>query len=192
MTSIRDVHNVWRDSLVPASFRGVVFHVEASSRAGGRRTVVHEYPKRNAPYSEDMGRHAIRYQITGYVIQRWAPSFGNMPFNYDEARDNLIRALEDTGPGRLVDPYNNTIGPEIFQCERYSCTETRERGGYAQFEMAFVEAGTGSAVLARQDTLTMVTYAGTQATLAAGASMNEAMALAQRPGGAGQQIRVIF
>ena len=49
MGSIRDVHNVWRDNLVPASFRGAVFHVEASSRAGGRRTVVHEYPKRKTP-----------------------------------------------------------------------------------------------------------------------------------------------
>jgi prophage DNA circulation protein len=164
----------------------------------GRRTVLHEYPKLDQCYSEDLGKHAVRYQITGYVIQRWAPrpgdpqSFGNMPYNYDVARDKLLRALEDVGPGRLVDPYNNTIGPDIFQCERYSMTESRERGGYAQFEMAFVEAGPGGVVLVRQDTLTAVIYAGTRAMLAAGTSMNEAMALAQRPGGVGQQIRTVF
>ena len=48
MGSIRDIHNVWRDNLVPASFRGAVFHVESSSRASGRRTVLHQYPKRNS------------------------------------------------------------------------------------------------------------------------------------------------
>jgi len=137
---------LWRKRLRQAMFKGAAFHVEHQGRVSGRRTVVHEYPKLDTPWAEDLGRHAIRYQITGYVIQRWPAkqgnvNYGNMPWNYDMARDRLIAALEDEGPGRLIDPYNNRIGPEIFQCERYSLTESRERGGYAQFEMAFVEAG---------------------------------------------------
>src|SRR5215831_10358519 len=145
--SLRDVSPVlWRLRLREASFKNAAFHVETQGRVSGRRTVVHEYPKLDTPYAEDLGRHAVRYQITGYVIQRW-PSrqgeqgHGNMFWNYDMARDTLIAALENEGPGRLIDPYNNRIGPQLFQCERYQVMETRERGGYAQFEMAFVEAG---------------------------------------------------
>ena len=146
--SLKDISPVlWRLRMRQASFKGAAFHVESQGRVSGRRTVLHEYPKLDTPYAEDLGRHAVRYQITGYVIQRWQPkvgapqNVGGMDWNYDMARDRLIAALEDLGPGRLVDPYNNRIGPQQFQCERYAVTETRERGGYAQFEMQFVEAG---------------------------------------------------
>lgn len=153
---------LWRRRLREAAFKGAAFHVEHQGRVSGRRTVVHEYPKLDTPYAEDMGRHAVRYQVTGYVIQRWQPkqgdsNHGNMPWNYDMARDRLIAALEDLGPGRLVDPYNNRIGPSLFQCERYSLTESRERGGFAQFEMAFVEAGQASFTFIDIDTTTLVT-----------------------------------
>ena len=67
MAAIKDLHNPWRDAMLPATFRGVEFHVELDTRASGRRTVVHEYPKRDLPYSEDMGRAAIRFSFTGYL-----------------------------------------------------------------------------------------------------------------------------
>src|SRR5262252_1724193 len=123
--SLKDISPVlWRLRMRQASFKSAAFHVETQGRVSGRRTVVHEYPKLDTPYSEDLGRHAVRYQITGYVIQRWratvgSSQHGNMDWNYDMARDKLIAALEDLGPGRLVDPYNNRIGPELFMCERY-------------------------------------------------------------------------
>jgi prophage DNA circulation protein len=66
VTAISDFHNPWRDMLMQqASFRGVVFHVETGARLSGRRTVVHEYPKRNDPYAEDMGRAARRFHFQG-------------------------------------------------------------------------------------------------------------------------------
>jgi len=176
---------LWRRKLRQAQFKGAAFHVEHQGRVSGRRTVLHEYPKLDIPYAEDLGRHAVRYQITGYVIQRWQPRgnqpqmIGNMPYNYDEARDNLIRALESFGPGTLVDPYNNTIGPLIFQCERYSMTESRERGGYAQFEMAFVEAGVST--IASVDTLAPVFTAVIASMTAAAQAGNTALAAANTP-----------
>lgn len=138
MSQIRDFSNPWRDILLsrPASFRGVVFHVENSGVSSGRRIVVHEYPKRNNPYSEDMGRHARRVQFSGYLIYR--PD--NPVYVYTEQRDKLYKALEEDDAGSLIHP---VICPNGWQalCERFTMTETRERGGYTQFEMAFVEAG---------------------------------------------------
>jgi len=105
-----------------------------------------------------MGRHAIRYQMTGYLIQ--APGLGpNEPAgstyygldrDYGVARDRLEAALMSPGPGVLRDPYNPqffttlagyTGATPTFMCERYSIVEQREKGGFCQIEMAFVEAG---------------------------------------------------
>ena len=134
MASIRDIRNVWRDNLVPASFRGAVFHVEASSRAGGRRTVVHEYPKRNDPYSEDMGRSVVRWQFTGYLILRDKGIRGNLLSQIAE----LLAALEMDEAGFLMHP---TLGGMLCMCERYSYSDKRQSGGYVEWDMQFVEAG---------------------------------------------------
>src|SRR5215472_7728816 len=60
---------IWRKKLRTASFKGAPFFVDQQGQSSGRRTVTHEYPKRDIPYAEDMGRAAYRYQMTGYVIQ---------------------------------------------------------------------------------------------------------------------------
>jgi len=144
MTAIRDIHNVWRDNLVPASFRGVVFHVEASTRAGGRRTVVHEYPKRNDPYSEDMGRHAIRWNFTAYLI------LGDRGIGGDliSQMRQLERALDDDDAGMLIHP---TLGQMLCMCERWTHGEQRQKGGYIEYDMQFVEAGKAAMGAASSD-----------------------------------------
>lgn len=121
---------VWRQRLKPASFGGAKFHVEQQSRSSGMRAVVHEYPKRNDPFTEIMGKHAVRYQVTGYCI---GP-------NYHLEKEQLVAVLERAEAAQLVDPYLPTQ-PLTCVCERYSVTETRERGGYCTFEMSFVEQG---------------------------------------------------
>lgn len=138
MSQISDIRNPWRDILLgePASFRRIIFHVETGGRSSGRRTVPHEYPKRNLPYSEDMGRHARRFQISGYLIYR--PS--NPLYEYTSQRQFLYEALEEDDAGTLVHPVY-APGGMLVMCERYSMIESRERGGYTQFEMQFVEAG---------------------------------------------------
>src|SRR5215471_18870461 len=123
--------------LVPASFKGAVFHVEQQVRSSGRRTVEHEYPKRDLPYAEDMGRHAVRYNVTGP--------------NYLLEKEDLIQALESEDAGQLVDPYRGSM---LMMCERYAVIETREKGGYCVFEMAFCEAGVAGNSLALLQTAT--------------------------------------
>jgi prophage DNA circulation protein len=137
MTSIADFHNPWRDMLfLQASFRGVIFQVENSARMSGRRTVVHEYPKRNDNYSEDMGRQARRFNFSGYLIYR--P--GNPLYEYTSQRNALYQALENDDAGRLVHPVFCRTGMQVM-CDRYTMIENRTRGGFTEFEMSFVEAG---------------------------------------------------
>lgn len=122
----------WRQRLVPASFRGAEFHVESGALSAGRRTKVHEFPKRNVPYAEDMGHRAYRWPIQGYIIV--AP----WDLDYIPARDELRIALDADGPGILIHP---TMGTMTVMCEMYSMEERREAGGICRFDMMFVERG---------------------------------------------------
>jgi prophage DNA circulation protein len=143
MATIQEISPApWRLRLIPASFAGVQYHVEQQARTGGRRVVLHEYPKRDTPYAEDMGRQAFRYQITGYLI---GP-------NYHIPKRALMIALDSSAGGTLVDPYLGE--PKQCACERYSVSETRERGGYCTFEMAFVELGVSGNSIEQTDSKT--------------------------------------
>ncbi len=137
MTAIKDLHNSWRDKLMPARFRGIEFHVELSTRASGRRTVVHEYPKRDLPYSEDMGRHAIRWAMTGYVLHG-DKRLEARGVTVLQQRDALVRVLESFDAGILEHP---TSDPMLMMVERYSMSESKQKGGYWEFDMQYVEAG---------------------------------------------------
>ncbi|BAN97989.1 phage tail/DNA circulation protein [Plautia stali symbiont] len=89
----------WKDNLRPASFRGVPFQVEDDEGTFGRRVQVHEYPNRDKPYTEDLGRATRRFTINAYLI-------GN---DFFEDRDRLIVAIDTPGPGTLVHPYYGEI-----------------------------------------------------------------------------------
>ena len=129
----------WRDDLrrvtlsdgrvlIGASFRGVPFFVETSDRAGGRRIVTHEFPFRDDPFIDDMGRKARTFRIEGYVI-------GD---DYVLQRDGLLAALEDaSGPGELVHPYH---GVRRAICSSVAVRETRADGRMAVLDMEFAEA----------------------------------------------------
>ena len=58
----------WKDELRPASFRGVEFFIDVSQKSLGRRAVLHEFPNRETPYTEDMGRVAEGFEIEGHVL----------------------------------------------------------------------------------------------------------------------------
>lgn len=137
---IKDIHTPWRDvydrtepgsGLAHAMFRTADFFVETNSRQGGRRVALHEYPKRNTPYAEDMGRAAIKFTVQGYCI---GP-------NYLTAKDRLVDALEMNGPGTLWLPLMHKLTDIEVMVGAYSVTESRERGGICMVEMSFVEYG---------------------------------------------------
>ena len=130
---------VWRDELLPASFANCEFHCEADGREGGQRVVTHEFPKKDLPYTEAMGRRAMEFAVRGYTI--CYPFDTSRPLyqrDYRVARDLLINILDAGQPGLLQLP---TQAPMWVYCTRYRMTEEQRFGGYAAFDMAFVEYG---------------------------------------------------
>jgi len=137
---ITDIKNTaWRDALQPASFRGALFHVETGSRENGRRIVLHEFPKKDTPYPEDMGRRAKTFSVRAYCIaypfDTGAPLYSR---DYTKARDLLLAALEAEGPGVLQLP---TIAPVTVVCPQYRWTEEQRLGGFCTFDLSFIEYG---------------------------------------------------
>jgi prophage DNA circulation protein len=146
----------WRSSLRRASFRGARFHVDTGVRESGRRIVQHEFPKRDVPYAEDMGRKAREFTVRGYIIV-YPRDTGDVlqQKNYLPARDSLILALEEDGPANLQLP---TLGVLNVACSRYRISEEERFGGYCVFDMTFTEYGQAPATGTR-DSAAGVTYA---------------------------------
>lgn len=119
----------WRDDYRPGAFRGVPFHLKTSSATGGRRTVLNEFPLRDEPFTEDMGRRGRQYQLSMTVIGT----------DYMSQRDRLIEALETAGPGTLMHPFRGELYVAVMG--DYSCEESTEQGGLARISATFVEAG---------------------------------------------------
>lgn len=130
--AIKDIHNPWRDALLPASFDHNEFFVEVGSREGGNRLVIHEFPKRDTPYTENMGRRYIAFSVRAYCIQS-----SRQP-DYRPQRDALQRRLDQGTAGDLQLP---TMQPMKVICQRYRLTEEERLGGYCIFDIQFVEAG---------------------------------------------------
>jgi prophage DNA circulation protein len=136
-------NSAWRAALMPANFDGNPFHVESNAKESGQRIVVHEFPKRDFPYAESMGRKAIEFTVRGYCI--CYPSDTSDPLfmkDYRRARDLLQARLDLGGPGVLQLPtFTFPTSPMNVVCQRYRLTEEDRFGGYCTFDMSFVELG---------------------------------------------------
>jgi prophage DNA circulation protein len=118
----------WRDQLQPASLDGIPFFVDSADGKFGRRVVLHEYPGRDKPYPEDMGRKTRTINMPGYVI-------GD---DYMQGRDALIALAEKPGARRLV---HRWLGRMDVTVTDLAVEESTRFGGMATLTFAFVEAG---------------------------------------------------
>lgn len=119
----------WKDRLLKASFRGVPFEVESDDSTFGRRVETHEYPGRDKPYTEDLGRATRRFTIQAYVI-------GD---NYFDVRDRLIAAVDTPGPGTLIHPFYGEM--KICVDGEVRVSHSSADGRMCRISFAFVEAG---------------------------------------------------
>ena len=124
--------------LLPASFRGVPFAIIDMATQTGRRLAVHQYPGREDPWAEDMGRAARRYQIRGFILDNDLVYGGTA---IELQRLALTAATEAKGAGLLVHP---TLGPLTVSCESFRVGEALDGGTMSSIEFGFVEAGSQS------------------------------------------------
>jgi len=122
----------WRDTLLPASFRGVALEVEEVGAAGGRRGTDYVYPGADGVYASDAGAAAEQVRLSAYLIGA----------DYPARREQLVEALNKEGPGVLVHPYR---GAMLVQVRSWDLVERTAEGGLAQFRLTFTRTGLPSA-----------------------------------------------
>ncbi|AUH51215.1 hypothetical protein CXB49_10535 [Chromobacterium sp. ATCC 53434] len=122
------------------SWRGRPFYFKSAGAEVGRRNVLHEYPYRDIPYGEDLGRAARVYRVTALFIGPTAKQDLQL----------LLDDLEAPGPGELDHPYHGRL-----LCQLQSKATVRDPdfvGGATEVEMVFVEAGQNLEPAATDDT----------------------------------------
>jgi prophage DNA circulation protein len=134
----------WLSTLWPASYMGVPFWTEKADERGGRRLFVHEFPRRDDPYVEDLGACARRFDLTAYVASDMA--------DFDSAA--LAAVFDSEGPGPLVLPVQGSISAH---CQTWSRAHERDRLGFIAFQAAFVRDGAATSVVT-QDYLAQLVF----------------------------------
>lgn len=130
----------WRARYVRGSFRGVPFSSVDRELSGGRRLALFEYPYRDTPSGDDMGRRAEEATLECFVI---GP-------DYMDQRDALLGALRAYGPGTYVDPWTGEQ-LQVF-AEDWSVAESTAEGGMARFTILLKESGAEKPLTAGTDT----------------------------------------
>ena len=111
-----------------ASFKGVTFFVESSSISAGRRVVTHQYPQRDEPFTEDLGRAARVYNVSAFVVGE----------DCIEQAQSLRDVVEEPGPGTLVHPEFGELQVIAQPGGSMSFDQSRLT---VRFELSFIEAG---------------------------------------------------
>ncbi|EMA1799415.1 DNA circularization N-terminal domain-containing protein [Cronobacter turicensis] len=119
----------WKDNLQEASLRGVPFKVDEDEATFGRRVQVHEYPNRDKPFAEDLGRATRRFSVQAYLI-------GD---DFFEQRNRLIEAIEKPGPCTLVHPYYGEMTVTVDDAVRVS--HSGSEGRMCRVSFSFIESG---------------------------------------------------
>lgn len=117
------------DQLFPASFRGVPFEVKTSDLQVGRRTQAFEYPQRDKPFIEDLGRSARQIELEAVIVGA----------DFIPRMNRLIAAMEAQGSGTLVHPFlgEMTVTPQATTRVSYDTNGL----GVATATLSFIESG---------------------------------------------------
>lgn len=114
----------WRDQMLPASFRGISFLIPQASVPIGMKVQLHEFPQRDEPYAEQLGKQSQVHRLVCWII-------GDDCF---ERRDKFMEALQTPGPGELVHPWLGRMQVKVGEGE---LSHDFQRGGMAEFAVTF-------------------------------------------------------
>lgn len=122
-------------ALAPAAFRGAKFAVVENQSAGGRRVALHQYPGKEVPWAEDMGRDARRFRLRGFVLDG-SVKLGGLSVSMQRAA--LMAACDKPGAGTLDHP---TLGMITVALLRWTIGEGLDATNYSEVEIEAVETG---------------------------------------------------
>ena len=111
-----------------AMFKGIPFIFVDDSFNSGRRIARHEFPQRDVPYSEDLGRRIRTIEIQGELL-------GD---DYLTQKDNLLLVCEEGGSGELIHPYYGIL---TVECDKITITNRRSETRICEFQATFTEKG---------------------------------------------------
>lgn len=116
--------------LLPASFKGVPFHVEDEDASGGRRLVVHQTAGGENPVIEDFGKGLVTYQVTAYLT-------GD---DCDAKAQALFAAATAKGAGSLVLPVDSGLTAYVPE-DGVRRARAKDRNGYIAVDLTFIVVG---------------------------------------------------
>lgn len=114
----------WRDELLPASFRGISFLIPQATVPVGMKGQLHEFPQRDEPYFEQLGKQSQVHRLTIWII-------GDDCF---ERRDKFLEAIQTPGAGELVHPWLGRMQVKAGEAE---LTHDYQQGGMVSMLVTF-------------------------------------------------------
>lgn len=121
--------SIFSKTLRQCSYKGVPFQAAAVTKTIQRRQVLHEYPQRDVPYLEDLGKGATLYKVTAFLV-------GD---NCVAQAKRLEKALLTVGAGTFVHPWDGALTVSVYQASNISYSNSELR--YCSLDITFVEAG---------------------------------------------------
>lgn len=127
------------EQLQPASFRGIGFLVNAETKAGGKKTVTHEFVNSNKRFTEELGKLPPSFTIEAIVTDSIGLSPGiqgpqRPAVSALQRRFDLERVLDLSGLGTLIHPIYGSI--EV-KSTTYSVSSNQTRVGEFRFSINF-------------------------------------------------------
>lgn len=127
----------WKETLLDASYRGILFDVVDENLEAQRFVSQHGTPYQDGDTLEDLGRGARVFGLRVVI-------FG---VNYEIELQNLLLALDTLGPGDLVHPIYGNLW---VVAQSWKVHHNAERPDYCEVEMQFLEQSPDKPFFARE------------------------------------------
>ncbi len=139
------------EDLQPASFRNIVFLVSTSGIAGGRKNARKSFVSSDLQLIEDLGLRQREFTLSGVIAARRSNDGTVEITSYRDARNTLLAALEEEGPGVLIHPFFGRI--ENLSVINYNLNESMSSLGDASIDITFAVSNTDGLPLAQPSVL---------------------------------------